>query len=263
MAESTTRTATPTTTTPEFIWADLATADVNRAIAFYRSVLGWQPQALGEEAGGYGLFTSGGRPAAGYGPAPEGQPSAWRPYIGGDAAVLSDAVRSAGGHVVLEPMQVLDAGRMGIFQDPSGAFCGIWEPQSMAGSGGGPGEIGFISWHELQTRDLDAAVRFYTGAFGWDTQESDTGGGSRYVVFTAGEQQLAGAMAMPDMVPEQVPSNWSMYVAVSSIDEAVAAAERSGGKVVMPATETPGVGRWAILADPAGAVFGVLQANAG
>ena len=87
----------------------------------------------------------------------EGQPPAWTTYISVEDADASIAkVKAAGGMVFVEPMDVLDVGRMAVFADPTGAAAAVWQPRRHIGAGL-VNEPGALAWNELSTRDTDAA----------------------------------------------------------------------------------------------------------
>jgi predicted enzyme related to lactoylglutathione lyase len=239
-------------------WVDLGTPDVSKAAAFYGAVFGWELADQGPEAGGYGFFTLGGRNVAGVGPLQgEGQPSAWSTYIStDDVDGALTRVQAEGGTVFVPAMDVMEAGRMAIAADPTGAVFGIWQPGRHKGADL-VNEPNTLCWNELATRDTDRAAAFYQGVFGWkaDTQAF---GESTYTQFQVSDRTIAGMMPMGENFPAEVPPNWLTYFAVADCDSAVAAAEGGGGSVVTPAIDMS-VGRFAVLADPAGAVFAVIQ----
>ena len=116
-------------------------------------------------------------------------------------------------------------------------------------------DAGRFIWYELMTADTKAAEAFYTSVVGWSA--SDAGmPGMPYTIFARGEAMIAGLMAMPEAVRKQggQPA-WSGYIAVDDVDAAVERVRRLGGVVHMAPTEVPGVGRFAVAADPQGAVF--------
>src|SRR5947209_880597 len=113
------------------MWVDLGTGDLEGARAFYGGLFGWDVMDLGPDAGGYGFFMREGNMVGGMGPLQDPQqPPAWSIYIAtADADATAEAVRAAGGQVIVEPMDVMDAGRMAIFMDAGGAAFGVWQPQ--------------------------------------------------------------------------------------------------------------------------------------
>jgi predicted enzyme related to lactoylglutathione lyase len=145
---------------------------------------------------------------------------------------------------------------MAVFADPAGAFFGAWQADTMDGfHAEGPGTFG---WAELNSRGIDVALPFYTGLFGWGTHASDMPDGSKYVEFQVDGKSVAGATAMSAMVPAQVPSYWLVYFAVDDVDAAFAKVLELGGSEMLRPMDFPG-GRFAIVADPEGAAFGLLR----
>jgi predicted enzyme related to lactoylglutathione lyase len=242
-------------------WVDLGT-DVAAAKTFYGQLFGWESMDAGppEETGGYGFFTKGGKMVAGIAPQQNPGPPAWSVYIAtDDADAVVGKVRAAGGQVIMEPMDVMGAGRMAVFQDPTGAFFSVWQ----AGSHKGAqlvSEQGAMCWAELTTRDVAAAKTFYPAVFGWDPETHE--GEMPYTEFhlAPGADAIAGMMAMPDMVPAEVPSYWSEYFGVDDVDASAAKAGELGATVVAGPADIPGGGRFAVILDPQGAVFGIFRA---
>jgi hypothetical protein len=116
---------------------------------------------------------------------------------------------------------------------------------------------GAFSWSELMTTDPASASAFYGALFGWTVETMDMGSGPYHVV-KVGDTAVGGIMKTPpDTGP--MPPAWCVYVTVSDVDAAVAKAQELGGKVCAPVMTVPRVGRMAVLADPQGAVFNVMQ----
>ena len=110
-------------------------------------------------------------------------------------------------------------------------------------------------WHELMTTDASAATAFYTAVLGWTTAVEKLPGGD-YTLAIAGGTQVAGLMALPAAAAAAGNRpGWTGYVDVPDVDAKVAALQAAGGTVCHPATDIPGVGRFATVADPHGAVF--------
>src|SRR5258708_2523577 len=118
-------------------WIDLGSPDLERSKKFYTSLLGWTAAPPAAEAGGYTIFTLRGKDVAGLGPLMgEGQPPAWQTYVSvDDADKTTELVKTAGGVVYVEPMDVMDVGRMAVFADPTGAAFCIWQPREHIGAG--------------------------------------------------------------------------------------------------------------------------------
>ena len=241
-------------------WVDLASPDPAGSNAFYGALFDWEADDLGPDAGHYALLQKGGKNVAGSGPIMmDGQPTAWTTYVGvDDCDATVELAKKAGAAVFVEPMDVMQAGRMAIFADPTGAVLGVWQPKDHKGADLA-NEPGTFTWNELDTRDVPAAKSFYSEVFGWQPNDMDMGGLS-YTEWKLGDRSVAGMMPMPEMVPPEVPANWLVYFAVTDCDAAVAKATDLGATVLVPATDiTPG--RFAVLSDPAGAVFAVIKTN--
>jgi hypothetical protein len=244
------------------VWIDLASADAAASREFYAKLFGWQIEVNPDPLyGGYSVAKIGGKDVAGIGPKmmPEA-PTAWSVYLGtSDVAALTAKVQAAGGSVIAPPMQVGDQGSMAVFQDPSGAFISGWQPAMMEG-GIMSGVPGGYAWAELNSRALDKAIAFYAAAFGWDHKTTPMGEGQPpYVEFLIDGESIAGAMEMNPMVPAEVPSYWMVYFAVDDLDGAFKKAVAAGAREMVAPQAFPG-GRFAIVGDPQGAVFGLHQA---
>jgi predicted enzyme related to lactoylglutathione lyase len=152
-------------------WVDTPQPDPHAAAAFYGVVFGWQfeDRMPADVPGHYFVARLRGREVAAVGSQPEGAPpmAVWNTYIWVDSADGAAArVRSAGGMVLAEPFDVLDAGRMAVCSDPTGAVFSLWQ----AGNHRGAqlvNEPGTWNWSDLNTRDLEATEAFYGEVFGW------------------------------------------------------------------------------------------------
>lgn len=112
---------------------------------------------------------------------------------------------------------------------------------------------GTFVWRELMTDDVERARRFYGELFGWTWKGEQMGGGDVYWLASAGDRQVAGMMAKPPGPP--MPTAWSSYALVLDVDAAARRATEAGGRVLKEPTDIPDVGRFAVIADPWGAVF--------
>jgi predicted enzyme related to lactoylglutathione lyase len=240
-------------------WVDLASNDAAASRDFYAKLFGWEIEVDEDpQYGGYAIASSGGVQVAGIGPkmAPEA-PTVWSLYIGStDAEATGKAVEAAGGTVVIPAFDVGDQGKMAVFTDPAGAFISVWQSESMAFASGGENQYG---WAELNARGLGRDLPFYAAVFGWswDTQPMGEGQGD-YTTFKAGDDPVAGAMEMNPMIPAGVPSYWMVYFNVADVDDAFARALGAGASEMVSPTDFPG-GRFAIVSDPQGAMFGLLK----
>ncbi|MEU3372065.1 VOC family protein [Streptomyces sp. NPDC006660] len=249
-------------------WLDLGTPDIDAAAAFYGSLFGLRFQSAGPEAGGYGFLQKDGRTVGAIGPLTEGSAnSAWTVYFRTvDADATAKAVEQAGGTVRFPPMDVFTAGRMAGFTDPAGAEFAVWQPRETDGLEL-VNEPGSVSWIELYTTDAETVKEFYRTVLSWDTQDMHMGGAAGGVVYTiagpagGGEKTMhGGIMQLPQQNQDAGSrSEWHPYFEVEDCDAAVARAQGLGATVIIPAVDTEGVGRIAMLLDPFGAPFAVIR----
>jgi len=239
-------------------WVDLGCPDVAAAAEFYGGLFGWDVEIGPPETGGYGIAHLKGRPVAGLGPQQNPGPPVWTTYVNVDDAEAAAAAFTAnGGQVIVPPMDVMDQGRMAVFVDAVGAFISVWQPLAHTGAGL-VNEPGTLSWNELLTDDLDGAIAFYGAVFGWEAAvQGPPGGPPAYVEFKLNGAPVAGMMPRPPDMPAEVPPFWGVYFAVADTDESLARLTELGGSVMMgPMDIEPG--RFAVVADPAGAVFNII-----
>jgi predicted enzyme related to lactoylglutathione lyase len=109
----------------------------------------------------------------------------------------------------------------------------------------------FFCWHELKAPDRKAAKSFYGGLFGWTFTDQDMGPAGVYTDIAVGARHIGGVC---DATPGAPPS-WISYVTTDDVDAAANRASRAGGKVLMPGTDIPKIGRFAVISDTQGAVF--------
>jgi len=238
-------------------WVDLGTSDIGKAIEFYSGLFGWQIEQGPPEAGGYSIAMRRGRPVAGLGPQMNPGPPYWTTYVNVDSA--DDVVAMAktnGGKVLLEPMDVMDVGRMAVFADPIGAAIAVWQAGSHPGAGV-VNEPNSYGWSELVTTDTEASKRFYEAVFGWGSETHGEGGPMAYTEWKVDGRSVGGMMKKPPMMPAEVPPHWGVYFTVDGTEAAMDKVKELGGQVLMgPMDVEPG--KFAVVQDPQGAVFNVI-----
>lgn len=247
-----------------FSWVDLATTDAEGAKRFYRKLFGWD----GEDspAGGgamYTMLTIEDDPVAGlyemeHGQQSSGVPPNWVSYV--TVASADESAKRAeelGGAVMVGPMDVLDAGRMAVIADPSGAAFAVWEPRRSIGAVR-VNEPGCLTWNDLATDDPATAREFYGALFGWTFEAVDTGSEAGYWVIGHGGAAGGRNGGIREMTADEgTPPNWLPYFAVASTDESIRQAESAGAKLLAGPMDLP-AGRIAVLLDPQGAAFAVF-----
>jgi uncharacterized protein len=239
-------------------WVDLGAGDTAQAAAFYSGVFGWTVQPGMPEAGNYSMCEVGGQAVAGIGQKMSAEmPTVWTTYLASDDVDATvERVRAAGGQVVMEPMDVMEAGRMAIATDPGGAAFGIWQSGLHTGAGRA-NEPGSLIWNENMSRDFEANKAFYQAVFGYEYGDMSTGD-FRYATLDLDGRPAGGIGELGASVPAEHPAHWSAYFGVQDTDATVAKVTELGGRVIQPAWDSP-YGRMAVLADDQGAVFSVMS----
>jgi predicted enzyme related to lactoylglutathione lyase len=260
-------------------WIDTDQRDPEAAVAFYGGLFGWQfEDAMPPGSPGpYFIARLHGGDVAAVTGKPEGAPpeAGWNTYVWVDSADDAAArVRAAGGHVVMEPFDVMSAGRMGVFADPEGAVFRVWQ----AGDHRGArivNEPGTLNFNGLNTRDPSGAKAFYGAVFGWGTlampgdnwmwtqpgyaeflERSDPGLRERMAAVGAPDG-FADAVATAGPLGDDqigVPAHWRVTFAVEDADATAKRADALGGHVVLPPFDAPWV-RMSVITDPQGATF--------
>lgn len=246
-----------------FCWFELHTTDDKAAQRFYGSLFGWsdRPLPIGSDMV-YRIQQLSGQDVAAVtklmpDQLKQGIPPHWMQYVATDNVdATTEKAKSLGASVLAPPMDVMDAGRMAVIRDPQGAVISIWKGKNTPGVGI-KGDVGAQVWCELLTRDTAGAQKFYTGLFGWTSKDMSQPG-MTYTVFENKGTGIAGMMAIrPDMGP--MPPTWMLYFRSANCDATVKKTQELGGKVLVPARDIPTVGRFAVLQDPTGAAFSILQ----
>ena len=251
-----------------FSWVELATTDQTAGVAFYRALFGWDLTDIPMgPAGVYSMFKMRGQEVgAASTMQPDerkiGVPPHWNLYV--TVANVDESAKRAeslGAKVLAPPFDVMDAGRMAVLQDPTGAVFHLWQ----AGKSIGArilNEPGALCWSELTTRDTKAAEAFYTALFGWKAKHSAPSAVMEYTEFSVNDQPSIGMMAMPAQMPPTVPSYWMPYFQVTDCDASAAKAKELGASVMVGPQDIPSTGRFAIVKDPQGAMFAVFTFGA-
>lgn len=239
-----------------FSWTDLNTTDQEAAKTFYAALFGWM---YDDSPIGDGIYYSmaqlDGKPVGAISPQPQqqreaGVPPAWNSYItvpSADAALTR--AKELGATVHSDAFDVMEAGRMGVIQDPQGAFFEVWEAKQHIGAGlvNAPGAL---AWNELGTPDIEAAAKFYGDLLGWTTTPME--GDMPYLVVKTAADHSNGGIRPP--MPEGTPPFWLVYFATDDLDGTLAKVSEHGGTVLMGDTDI-GIAHIAVAQDPQGAVF--------
>jgi predicted enzyme related to lactoylglutathione lyase len=281
-------------------WVDASEPDPDAAVEFYGELFGWVFEDVvpagsegryfiaRHEAASSSIFDLSGALRSGDVAAvrsiPEAAPptAMWNTYFWVDSVdETASKVRDAGGGVMVEPFDFLDACRMGVFTDREGAAFGVWEAKEHKGARlvNDPGAPVF---NGLNTRDVESAKSFYGSVFEWQT--GPIGGGAegwtlagygdwlerehhpnlRKQMAEAGapegfEDVVAAVIPIPDDQPD-TPAHWSVTFATEDADATAAKARDLGGEVIVPPFDAPWSTatytiRITVVSDPQGATF--------
>ena len=259
-------------------WIDTSHPDPEAAVDFYSGLFGWEFEDVmpPDSSGKYFIARKRGGDVAAVGSQPEGAPPAatWNTYIWVESAdETASKARDAGGQVVMEPFDVMHAGRMAVLTDPEGAAICIWQANEHRGARI-VNEDGSLNFNGLNTRDANGAKSFYGSVFGWRTLELSGGEmwtlpgygdflekdnpGLRKQVAEAGgpegfEDVVAALNPVADGQPD-TPPHWSVTFGVDDADATAERAAELGGQVIAPPFDAPWV-RMTVIADPQGASF--------
>ena len=247
-----------------FCWVELGTTDKSAARRFYEELFGWTTQEfpIGPDES-YAIVRQSGRDVGGIynlraNERTRDVPTHWLSYIAvANADDAAARVGPAGGTLVAPPFDVGTNGRMAVAGDPTGAMFALWQPTGHAGSGIGA-VAGSVAWFELASADAAGAQDFYTKLFGWSWEDYPLPGVS-YHVAKMGEERVGGLMPMVGDEWKGVPSHWMIYFEVTDCDDRANWAASHGGAIVVPPSDIPTVGRFAILRDPQGGVFSIIK----
>jgi predicted enzyme related to lactoylglutathione lyase len=244
-------------------WVDLGAGDIPAAITFYSAVFGWDIPPGRPETGGYSVASLGGRDVAGIGPkmGPADASSNWTVYLAADDADATAAkIKSAGGRLLMEPMDVMRFGRMAVAADITGAVFGVWQGRDQTGVGvaNAPGAL---TWNEHFSRDFEGAKAFYAAVFGYEYGDMSSDQFT-YATLLLHGHEVGGVGAYPAGTPESTPSAWNTYFGTVDTDKSVQRVAEAGGAVVRPATDSP-YGRVAVVTDDQGAAFSLISVSPG
>ena len=247
----------------QFIGYELLTNDVDSALRFYNSVIGWTARDSGTPGMDYRILSAqdamiGGLMTIPPEAAEKGMPPMWLGYLKVDDVDETVArVQHAGGGLHYPATDIPGVGRFAAVADPQGAAIYVMAPSTTEGvsKAFAPGSLGHVGWNELHTSDWQAAFAFYGAEFGWGEADAlDMGPMGTYLLFHAGADAIGGMMNDPDAA---LPY-WMFYFIVDTIDSAKARLEAAGGRVLHGPQQVPG-GGWVLHAlDPQGAMFALV-----
>jgi predicted enzyme related to lactoylglutathione lyase len=251
-----------------FIWYELMTHDLDKAVAFYWKVVGWNIKDSGMPGMKYMLFSRDGNDVGGImtwaAAGVSGTPPEWVGHI--HTANLDEelkAVTADGGAVIQPAQNIPGVGRFAVVLDPQKAKYLLFEPgkqdarprlDQMA--------VGNVGWHELLTDDAAKAFNYYSKHYGWQKDHAhDMGAMGIYQTFRTDRPLYTGGMMNrkgPGM-PEGIPPHWQFYFTVDDIEAAQKRVIEADGKIVLPPMDVPGGSRILQATDDQGCHFALMQ----
>jgi uncharacterized protein len=237
-----------------FVWHENNSTDVEKAKSFYTQLLGWELEVWKPGEMDYAMIKVGDQMHGGFMSAQGGAPSHWLGHVlVEDVDAAADRAKAAGGTVVFGPTDIPEVGRFALVADPQGAVLSAFAPE-----GEPPPSEGVFVWDELMTSDPAAAKHFYGEVFGWSARDMDMGEMGTYTMFQrAGDVDVGGCMRLPEGV--EAPPHWLPYIGTEDVDATTARAKELGATVFQEPTDIPNAGRFSIVQDPVGAVFGLYK----
>ncbi len=261
-------------------WVDTSQPDPEAAVAFYGRLFGWDFEDVMPPGspGKYFIARLRGGDVAAVGSQPEGVPpmAAWNTYIWVQSAdETASKVLEAGGRVLMDPVDLTDAGRMAACVDPEGAAFCLWQARRHKGARI-VNEPGSLNFNGLDTRDVDGAKAFYGSVFGWETlnlgggpemwrlpgygdflEQRDPALRERMAETAAAPEGFEDVVATLNPITDSQPdvhAQWGVTFAVDDADAIAETAANLGGRVAVPPFDAPWV-RMTVISDPQGATF--------
>jgi predicted enzyme related to lactoylglutathione lyase len=247
-----------------FCWLDYITTEQPKAKEFYSGLFGWETEDM--PVGEHSIYTMArvqGKDVAAISPMMDaaveaGVPPHWNLYINvEDINAATEKAKELGAKVMAGPMDVMDAGKMTMIIDPSGAAINLWQAGTHPGAAL-VNEPGGFTWSELLTKDAQAAKTFYSGLFGWTVESSPMPNGVEYHQFKSGERMIGGMMEIQAAWGDMPPA-WFAYFSVADLDASLKKVVELGGKVMSEPVEIPGTGTFAMINDSQGGFVYLMQ----
>ncbi len=242
----------------KFAWFELVSKDAKKGQAFYAEVLRWRTEGYPMGNFTYEMVYAGDTMIGGYAaPKSDRQASHWISYV--SVADVDRAAKIAvenGGKIVEAPSDIPNVGRRARIADPQGAEICLFKSQT-----GDPPDVeeapaGRFFWNELHTTDPKGALSFYEKVVGYTHSAMESPAGTYYVLESPKGVGRAGAT---EHLPPGTAPHWLPYVVADDVDATAERAKRSGGSVLVGPEDIPGIGRFAVLRDPTGAVLAVMK----
>jgi uncharacterized protein len=250
----------------KMIWADLVTPDLAAAERFYGGLFGWTFRTIHTGSSDYAVALADGRPVGGLFqkpiPAGEHRQSAWLTFLAvSDVDGAKRAALAHGATLVSDSKNYPARGRQAVLSDPDGAVFAI-----LASSSGDPpdflAEPGEWIWSALLSHDPGAAAAFYQQVFSFDVFDLASDDGLEHVILSSDDFARASVNSLP-ADSKRRHSHWLNFVRVTDTVGMAAKVVASGGRVLVDPHVGRHGGQVAVVADPAGAPFGLMEWTSG
>ncbi len=241
-----------------FCWVELSTSDTEKVKPFYRELFGWEETILsGDSDNRYTIFKIDGREIGAMYQSDSDEVSQWLPYVCVDSVdEVLNRTETAGGIVQTGSVDVTSAGRLAVIKAPEGELLGVLQGKEQVGTKikGVPGSF---CWNDLGVDDYKVSGKFYSATIGWELlgiDEPDT----ECITLKAGDEYVAGLYKRPEAM-SALPRQWFTYFVVDDCCCSCKVVVENGGKVIIPVEEAEGMGAYALVSDPQGALFWIIK----
>jgi predicted enzyme related to lactoylglutathione lyase len=244
------------------VWVEMVTPDLANAKRFYSGLFGWTFRDIHVGKTPYALALLDGRPVGGLHqrlvPSGEQRRPAWLPFVAvRDVDAAKRTALENGAKVVVEPRDYRQRGRQAIFADPEGAVFAV-----LASSSGDPSDVlpapGEWIWSSLLVQDPDKDAAFYQALFGYDVFDVPSDDGLDHVILSSDDFARASVNALPSHSSRRHP-HWLNFVRVVDAVDGAAKVVALGGRVLVEPHADRHGGKVAIVADPTGGPFGLME----
>ncbi len=244
------------------IWAELVTPDLGEAERFYAALFGWTFREQSHSNGRYALALLNGAPVAGLIHQPlragEKRQPYWLTFIAvSDVDAAERVTLGNGGKVAVAPRSYPARGRQAVLTDPQGAHFAV-----IASASGDPpdymAENGAWIWSSLLTRDPESVIAFYQNVFGYEVFDLQSDDGLQHAVLATDDMARASVNSLPADTASRQP-HWLNFIRVADASDMATKAVALGGRVLVAPRPDRHGGKLAVMADPTGAPFGVME----
>lgn len=248
-----------------FVWPDLVTTSPDVAVGFYTKLFGWTSEKVSRGRESYIILSLAGQPVAGvvHRPADAGAKATTGARWVGSIAVTDinqvvNAVTAAGGRLLFAPKDLAGRGWQAVVADPEGSIFGLIVPSvGHERNREAGGRNNSWAWVQLLSAQPAKAIAFYQAALGYEVAEDKrTLRPDDYLLSREGFA-CAGLTPLPEKAGGR--PGWLGYIQVTDVAATSAAAEKLGGRVLLPVQDVPGALRVAIITDPIGGAIGLVS----